>query len=85
METSLPTPTTTRVYVNLPEGTQRWRNPHYRATNVQRSQGGSPWCLLALRDVEGDLHAFGEAVASALTPGHVLFGVEGNLMLLDVA
>jgi hypothetical protein len=40
--------------------------------------------LLALRDVEGDLHAFGEAVASALTPGRVLFGVEGNFMLLDV-
>ena len=39
METSLPTPTTTRVYVNLPEGTQRWRNPHYRAADVQRSQG----------------------------------------------
>ena len=29
----------------------------------------SPWRLLTLSDVEGDLHTFGEAVASALTPG----------------
>ena len=35
---------------------------------------GSPWqSLLALLDVEGDLHAFGEAVASALMPGHLVW------------
>ena len=50
MKTSLPTPTTARVYVNLPEGIQ-WKNPLRKTQDHQASP--HPFHLSLLDHVEG--------------------------------